>query len=324
MNAAYRFNGVSVVDSYGQQHSIDSSKSPIDLNVLAASAKVQSPTVIQLSNSIAQAQQLADTYSLTNQPQLQQHYLQQSYPGISLPVYNPTYLVTQSNHLFNQHKQQLFKPEIPFVSAAGVTAHDAALLQAQSVASPGQIYSAHQDHIKDNSFNSAQSSSSSSAANSPTYERLISSNSPKSNTVIQSIQQQPILSEQEVANLLNYGTLNGHSSPSFYSEFWQAPSSESPLRASIEFDSPTNQQIINDNIIQQANDNVRQQTTQKLTATPTSNYQVYSTAASTTIKPSRGSALDQHQQKLTEHFGDQNTLRIYVPDDDISNVIISQ
>uniref|UniRef100_A0AAG5CSR9 Uncharacterized protein n=1 Tax=Anopheles atroparvus TaxID=41427 RepID=A0AAG5CSR9_ANOAO len=58
---------------------------------------------------------------LATQPQLQQHILQQTAMLQEMPVslYNPTYLVTQSNNLFNTHQQQaavnLFKPDTNFL-----------------------------------------------------------------------------------------------------------------------------------------------------------------------------------------------------------------
>lgn len=324
VNAVYRINAVPSLGAFGQS-GLAAAKSPNDINVLAASAKVQSPaTVIQLSNSLSQ-QQLADTYALplSNQPQLQQHFLQQQQSPYA--VYNPTYLVTQSNQLLNQHKQQLFKPAATFTGSFNVatdldTPDVQALYQGQPVASPGQIYSAHQDHINEYSLASLQGASS--TANSPTFERLVSADSPKSNTISESVQQQPILSEQEVANLLNFGTLNGHSNPAYLSvNYFQAPSSDSPLRSGIEYDQPTKQQLLNENTIRQAQEEIKLQKGQATTTTPAStSYQFVSTGPTQTPASSAdGSALDQHQKRLADHFNDQNPLRIYVPDDDFSS-----
>lgn len=326
--SSYRLNAIPGIDPITQNSIANSAKTPIDINALAASAKVQSPSsqLYQLSNSLAQ-QQLPDSYalSLSNQPQLQQHILQQqSFGGLSLPVYNPTYLVTQSNQLLNQHKQQLFKPAASFVDAvSSLNAPDAqAIYQAQSVASPGQIYSAHQDHLNDYSFSPLQTTTSN-AINSPTFERLISSSdSSKSNVIVPSVEQQPILSEQEIANLLNFGSLNGHSNPAYVSsEYYQTPSSESPLLATLNLDQPTKQQLLNDDVIKQANENVKHKAQRLATATPTANsYQYVSTASPlSTVGPTVGSAFEQNQKRLAEHFSDQNPLRIYVPDDDLNS-----
>ncbi|XP_073818773.1 uncharacterized protein [Musca autumnalis] len=60
----------------------------------------------------------------------------------SIPIYNPTYLVTQSNNLYTQHQQQLFKPveAAPVVEAGYVNAD-----LTQEVASNGQILQAAKD-----------------------------------------------------------------------------------------------------------------------------------------------------------------------------------
>lgn len=331
-SSAYRFNAIPGIDSITQNSITTAARTPIDINALAASAKVQSPssTLYQLSNSIGH-QQFSDNYALplANQPQLQQHLLQQqSYAGISLPVYNPTYLVTQSNQLLNQHKQQLFKPAAGFINGvSNLNGPEAqAIYHGHSVASPGQIYSAHQDHINDYSFAPVQTSTSN-AINSPSFERFISSDSPKSNTIVQSVEQQPLLSEQEIANLLNFGTLNGHSNPTYLSpEYYQTPSSESPLAATINLDQPTKQQLVNDDIIKQANENVKHKS-QRLTTTPStaSSYQYVSTASPiSSIGHTERTAFDQHQKKLAEHFNDQNPLRIYVPDDDFNSNVCTK
>uniref|UniRef100_A0A182T8J4 Uncharacterized protein n=1 Tax=Anopheles maculatus TaxID=74869 RepID=A0A182T8J4_9DIPT len=74
--------------------------------------------VIQYVNAVPQA---SYAIPLATQPQLQQHILQQTAMLQEMPVslYNPTYLVTQSNNLFNTHQQQasvnLFKPDTNFL-----------------------------------------------------------------------------------------------------------------------------------------------------------------------------------------------------------------
>uniref|UniRef100_A0A182JUP2 Uncharacterized protein n=1 Tax=Anopheles christyi TaxID=43041 RepID=A0A182JUP2_9DIPT len=74
--------------------------------------------VIQYVNAVPQA---SYAIPLATQPQLQQHILQQTAMLQEMPVslYNPTYLVTQSNNLYNNHQQQasvnLFKPDTNFL-----------------------------------------------------------------------------------------------------------------------------------------------------------------------------------------------------------------
>ncbi|KAH8417387.1 hypothetical protein KR222_010162, partial [Zaprionus bogoriensis] len=62
-------------------------------------------------------------------------------PAAHIPIYNPTYLVTQSNQLYSQHKQQLFKPSVEHVVEAGYVNADLT----QEVASNGQILQAAKD-----------------------------------------------------------------------------------------------------------------------------------------------------------------------------------
>lgn len=302
----------------------------------ASASKIQSvpvsssQSVVHLSNGISQ-QQLADTYALplSNQPQLQQHFLQQSaYGGIPLTAYNPTYLVQQSNQLLNQHKQHLFKPAASFVSAYNSqSTADSPVPEAQalfqspsSVASSGQIFSAHQDHLNDvrNDYSYQTLQGSSSNANVPTFERLVAPDGPKANAITQGIQQQPILSEQEVANLLNFGTLNGHQgfiASAYYNT--ESPGNSAPI-SNNQFDQPTKQQIINEYTLRQANEEMQQKQT-----TPPTSYQFVTTGSTQTERPLDGSVLDEHQKRLSDHFGDKNPLRIYVPDDDFnSNVLL--
>ncbi|XP_064547325.1 E3 ubiquitin-protein ligase RING2 homolog spat-3 [Drosophila montana] len=62
-------------------------------------------------------------------------------PAAHIPIYNPTYLVTQSNQLYTQHKQQLFKPSTEHVVETGYVNADLT----QEVASNGQILQAAKD-----------------------------------------------------------------------------------------------------------------------------------------------------------------------------------
>uniref|UniRef100_W8C1X3 DUF4794 domain-containing protein n=1 Tax=Ceratitis capitata TaxID=7213 RepID=W8C1X3_CERCA len=58
----------------------------------------------------------------------------------SAPIYDPTYLVTQSNQLYTQHQQQLFQPSANLLQAGYVNAD-----LTQEIASDGQILQAAKD-----------------------------------------------------------------------------------------------------------------------------------------------------------------------------------
>ncbi|XP_052836855.1 mediator of RNA polymerase II transcription subunit 12 isoform X1 [Drosophila gunungcola] len=62
-------------------------------------------------------------------------------PAAHIPIYNPTYLVTQSNQLYSAHQQQLFKPSSEPVVESGYVNADLT----QEVASNGQILQAAKD-----------------------------------------------------------------------------------------------------------------------------------------------------------------------------------
>ncbi|XP_053660809.1 alpha-protein kinase 1 [Anopheles marshallii] len=90
--------------------------------------------VIQYVNAVPQA---SYAIPLATQPQLQQHILQQTAMLQEMPVslYNPTYLVTQSNNLFNTHQQQasvnLFKPDTNFLGTMQHQQHHQQIQQQQ-------------------------------------------------------------------------------------------------------------------------------------------------------------------------------------------------
>ncbi|TMW44317.1 hypothetical protein DOY81_010604 [Sarcophaga bullata] len=76
-------------------------------------------------------------------PQIYPVQYTQPIAAAPVPIYNPTYLVQQSNNLYTQHKQQLFKPALaalPIVEAGYVNAD-----LTQEVASNGQILQAAKD-----------------------------------------------------------------------------------------------------------------------------------------------------------------------------------
>ncbi|KAM8704023.1 hypothetical protein ACLKA7_008613 [Drosophila subpalustris] len=72
---------------------------------------------------------------------VQQPFITAAVSAAHIPIYNPTYLVTQSNQLYSQHKQQLFKPSTEHVIEAGYVNADLT----QQVASNGQILQAAKD-----------------------------------------------------------------------------------------------------------------------------------------------------------------------------------
>ncbi|XP_058467499.1 putative mediator of RNA polymerase II transcription subunit 12 [Malaya genurostris] len=187
---------------------------------------------------------------LAVQPQLQQHILQQTSMLQGMPLYNPTYLVTQSNNLFNNHQHQqqttLFKPETSFLGtvpspqpADGNVVFNSYTYKHEPAASAGQILAATQDQLHELQsavsqiqLNDLQQQHSHDA---PTYAQLVGHEQlalhqqqiPQQNQLEQQLQQQLIqqqeksshqLTENEIANLLNYGTINLHNqlSPNDY------------------------------------------------------------------------------------------------------------
>lgn len=279
--------------------------------VPSASALVAQP-FIQLANSVAQ-QQLPDHYGLplSNQPQLQQHFLQQQYQPAatsqqSVSVYNPTYLVTQSNQLLHQHKQHLFKPEPSFLEQQQQETDSEFLpsFNVQTVASAGQIQSASQNPNEVVDF--GQSS------NGPQFARLVAPRNTQygDNFLNLQEQQQPTLSEREVSNLLNFGRIEGQNSQQQQQGF---------IASTYYQTQPADQNVFDVLKHQQQNQDRINQANQALTAeqqhipekqSETTNY--------VTKQPENPrnndvqQAHQEHQQRLAEHFG--SDLRIYVPD----------
>uniref|UniRef100_A0A182IRB8 Uncharacterized protein n=1 Tax=Anopheles atroparvus TaxID=41427 RepID=A0A182IRB8_ANOAO len=93
-------------------------QSPVPPHYPALQPQTSASAVIQYVNAVPHG---SYAIPLATQPQLQQHILQQTAMLQEMPVslYNPTYLVTQSNNLFNTHQQQaavnLFKPDTNFL-----------------------------------------------------------------------------------------------------------------------------------------------------------------------------------------------------------------
>ncbi|GAB0087354.1 hypothetical protein DMENIID0001_016500 [Sergentomyia squamirostris] len=95
-------------------------------------------------------------------PHMQKQIAQQMTMLHGMPdsVYNPTYLVTQSNNLLQQHQQHLFRPEPSYIAAyqqqhqhqqnphQTYITHNTVPESYQNAASPGQIYQAHHDQLQ--------------------------------------------------------------------------------------------------------------------------------------------------------------------------------
>lgn len=311
-------------DSYNQPSAGASRPLPIEISFLQAQPQAQlqpqaqastSPVAapfIQLSNQVPQ-QQLPDTYGLPigNQPQLQQHLLQQSMlQNVPVSVYNPTYLVTQSNNLLKQHREQLFKPAPAYLGTINQANVDLSpgntqpLQDVNSAASPGQILTSAQNQQKQTQqpqlhpngipLRSEYSPSVAPNDNMPTFQRYIGDR-PSNDIVVQ----QPVLTESELSNLLSIGTHENNEQSHFIaSTFYQTqPQRPDPQ---VEFENRERQNF-NDIKIAKANEEIKE----------------------VSIGGSRKkSAHQEHQEKLTEQFSNRTPLRIYVPDDDYQKVRI--
>lgn len=283
----------------------------------ASSAPVASP-LIQLANQIPQ-QQLPDTYGLPigGQPQLQQHLLQQQSMLQSMPVsvYNPTYLVTQSNNLLKQHREQLFKPAPAYLDSLNqapvdlTAATNQPLQDVGSVASVGQlIESQQQNQHKEVQHSQTQphpnsiplrtdfTASIQQTDNTPTFQRYISDR-PSSNGIVV---HQPVLTESELNSLLNIGQREVDDQNRFVAStfYQQQPDPQ------IEFENRQRQQF-NDLKIAKANEELQE----KINSAEITNGR-------------KKTVHQQHQEKLAEQFSGKTSLRIYVPDEDYPKVSV--
>lgn len=316
---------------------------PIEISFLPAQPPAQANTapvassLIQMANHMPQ-QQLPDTYALPigNQPQLQQHLLQQQSMLHNVPVvYNPTYLVTQSNNLLKQHREQLFKPAPAFLGTINQPSIDLTPGNAQplqdvnSVASPGQLLSSvqsqqkHQAHSQSQSQPQSQLHTQSQSQpnsnlnsnsiplrndfasngvqidNTPTFQRYVADR-PTSNSIIV---QQPILTETELNNLLNIGNNENDGQNRFIASTYY----QGQLDPQIEIENRQRQHF-NDLTIAKANEELKEKL--KPVEAP-------STVRSNSRKKT---AHQEHQEKLAEQFSNKTPLRIIVPDDDYAKV----
>lgn len=232
-------------------------------------------------SALIQAPSTSIQFDSSSSP-LQQKFLQQQsiVQGMPMSAYNPTYLVTQSNQLLDQHKRHLFQPEIQNNSKdkSNLIAQASNLSPTHSVASPGQIMNAAKDKIG-------------AVTN---FETLPANPSPLirgKNYASPSETAMPTLTEKEVSDLINFGKMynkldqNSFIASTYYDSFADSQS---------DFDI-TQHQRDNDEILRQANEDIALR------------------KASFAVSSTSRSALAEHQQRLKEQF-DNVPLRIIVPD----------
>ncbi|XP_055586425.1 uncharacterized protein LOC129739069 [Uranotaenia lowii] len=246
----------------------------------------------------SQAPQANYAVPLASQPQLQQHILQQTsmLQGMPLSLYNPTYLVTQSNNLFNNHQQQLqsnlFKPENNFFGSlqnsqpiVGNTGYESYMFKnSEPAASPGQILAATQDQLHElqNAVTQIQLNDlqQQPTLDTPTYAQLVGHEHlavhqqqlPQQNQLEEQLQQQLIqqqekstqqqhqLSSSEISSLLNYGTINLHNqlSPNDYYHY-QTDQDRQQVQQQQSFYELSERQKENERILAQAQQDLQQQ-----------------------------------------------------------------
>lgn len=307
---------------------------PAQHQAQANSAPVAAPLIQnygQLANQVPPQQQLPDTYGIPigNQPQLQQHLLQQQSMLHNVPVvYNPTYLVTQSNNLLKQHREHLFKPAPAFlgtINQASLT-NTQPLQDVNSVASAGQLAEAahdqqkHEDHAQQQqphsqsqthtqtqtqalqnsiSFRPDFVSNGQQIDNTPSFQRYVADR-PATNGIIV---QQPILTESELNSLLSIGGNDNDGQNRFIaSTFYQAQPDPQ-----VEIDNRQRQQF-NEITIAKANQELNQKV---------------NTVEVNTVRTNsrKKTAHQEHQEKLAEQFSNKTPLRIIVPDEEYAKVI---
>lgn len=207
--------------SYQLQHAVsDSINNPNYSQGLnyqpAASALVQHQVFPSYVNT-AQT-----TGPLTNYQEAKQHIVYQHQPDMPMAAYNPTYLVTQSNQLLDQHKQHLFKPDPLFVQHSHKSEN-----QRESEFIPSYQLDQHTTTAPIIHYQNQQISQ---PLDEPQFARLIAAdpnpqqqlqqlNQPNPTTYQNKqkhssvLQHRPTLTENEMSNLLNFGRLDSDSSP---------------------------------------------------------------------------------------------------------------
>lgn len=326
-------------DAFGQSSNTKTIPLPVDVSFITTHSQMQAApavsSLVQMSAAIPQ-QQLPDTYALpiSNQPQLQQHLLQQQamVEGVPMAVYNPSYLVQQSNNLLEQHREHLFKPAPAFLGSINQQNIDNTqavaqpLIGVESAASPGQVLSSIQKQQKHPPQTSEFTASNAMSPNSyQSFQQIIQK--PVSDVIIgqnngQTQVQQPILSESELASLLNLGspqiqtTEQGFVASSYYQT---APDPQ------LEIENVYRQQE-NAITINKANAEAKKKIT-KNTRGSTSTYRTRNRPSSTTttttttpepvIDSDSASVYEIHKKNLADTFNGRTKLMIVVPDEKV-------
>lgn len=227
---------------------------------------------------------------------------------VPLAVYNPTYLVTQSNNLYTQHKQQLFKPNDNIIAAGYINAD-----LTQEVASNGQILQAAKDPV--NNIHPVLDAA-------PQFAALIAT--PPLHQPHQSL-------ELETApfHLTNAATQGGFVVSNFFSPD-STPSNyqQSQLLHAYSEEEAQHRQHENDvnNVafqVQQHNTQLQQEQEQQLLLQQQENQQLelQQQQATNYQQPNAASsAYEEHQRLLQQHLG-ETPLRIFVPDDDVQSEV---
>ncbi|XP_037950964.1 myb-like protein P [Teleopsis dalmanni] len=203
-----------------------------------------------------------------------------------IPIYNPTYLVTQSNNLYSQHKQQLFQPNEDVVEAGYVNAD-----LTQEVASNGQILQAAKDPY--NNIHPVLDSA-------PQFAALIAAPSLGEEQIFQS-------SSLHLPNgiSINSATENGFAVSNYYknaqdsSQLLQVYAEEEARNQQIAQEQQEHQQLL----IQQQNHllELQQQHQQQQINQPID---------------AAASAFEEHQRLVKQQLGANTPLRIFVPDEE--------
>lgn len=327
-------------DAFGQSSNTKTIPLPVDVSFITTHSQMQAaPAVsqlVQMSEAIPQ-QQLPDTYALpiSNQPQLQQHLLQQQamVEGVPMAVYNPSYLVQQSNNLLEQHREHLFKPAPAFLGSINQQNVDNSQAVAQpltgveSVASHGQLLSSIQNQKKNRPQTNEFTVSNAMSPNSyQSFHQIIQK--PISDVIVgqnngQTQVPQPILSESELASLLNLGSSHIQTTEQGFiaSSYYQTVPDSQPEIEDVY------RQHENAITINNANAEAKKKLT-KNTRGSTSTYRTRgkpstTTTTTTTTTPAptpdfdSATAYEVHKKNLADTFNGRTKLMIVVPDEKV-------
>lgn len=262
------------------------------------------------------------------------HMMPAQYTGqvnaVPLSAYNPTYLVTQSNQLLDQHKQHLFKPDRHYGN------HQP---QPQQYQNQQQLSLRHpgSDLIETEFLPSFQLPSGDYVSLQTVVHHQPSINTPQSPEIVSPHQQgTAALSIQEVSNLLNFGSMqqpvadvnNSPKNGFIASRYYHTDGSSSVVQQSPNsYDETIYQhQQQNEERINAANRQALLSAQQAIDTAPFATSQPDPVGDSTifvTRSPEQraseaeaDAAHQRHQQRLAEHAA--SDMRIYVPDEDYS------